>query len=51
MSDWPRSSGRLPEEEHHTPRWVRVSAAIAVVLVVAFLAVHLAGGGMVGHGS
>ncbi|MBT2440532.1 hypothetical protein J7E93_10490 [Streptomyces sp. ISL-36] len=51
MSDSPRSSGGLPEEEHHTPRWVKVSATIVIVLVVVFLAVHLAGGGMVGHGS
>lgn len=31
------------------PRWVKVSAAVAVVLVAVFLIVHLAGGGMVGH--
>lgn len=31
------------------PRWVKVSAAIAVVLVVVFVIVHLAGGGMAGH--
>jgi hypothetical protein len=31
------------------PRWVKVSAAIAVVLVVVFVMVHLAGGGMAGH--
>jgi uncharacterized membrane protein YidH (DUF202 family) len=43
--------------EHHeddgegAPRWVKVSAAIAVVLVVVFVIVHLAGGGMAGHGS
>lgn len=31
------------------PRWVKVSAVVAVVLVAVFLIVHLAGGGMVGH--
>jgi hypothetical protein len=31
------------------PRWVKVSAIIAIVLVAAFVAVHLAGGGFRGH--
>lgn len=31
------------------PRWVKVSAAIAIVLVAVFVVVHLAGGGMAGH--
>ncbi|MFF1895367.1 hypothetical protein [Streptomyces sp. NPDC058206] len=31
------------------PRWVKVSAAVAVVLIVVFVIVHLAGGGMAGH--
>ncbi|MFD3682056.1 hypothetical protein [Streptomyces sp. NPDC058613] len=31
------------------PRWVRVCAALAVVLTVVFVIVHLAGGGMAGH--
>ncbi|MFD7323188.1 hypothetical protein ACFV9D_19165 [Streptomyces sp. NPDC059875] len=31
------------------PRWVKVSAAIAVVLIAVFAIVHLAGGGMAGH--
>jgi hypothetical protein len=31
------------------PRWVKVSAIIAVLLVLAFVAVHLAGGGFRGH--
>ncbi|MFD3532625.1 hypothetical protein [Streptomyces sp. NPDC058664] len=40
--------------DHHddgegAPRWVKVSAAVAVVLVVVFVIVHLAGGGMAGH--
>ncbi|MFD7446694.1 hypothetical protein [Streptomyces sp. NPDC059909] len=32
------------------PRWVIVSAAVAVALVAAFVIMHLAGGGMRGHG-
>jgi hypothetical protein len=31
------------------PRWVKVAAAIAVVLVVGFVIIHLAGGGFMGH--
>ncbi|MEU7011594.1 hypothetical protein [Streptomyces sp. NPDC046332] len=32
------------------PRWVTALMICAAVLVVAFLALHLAGGGMRGHG-
>ncbi|MDX6345805.1 MAG: hypothetical protein QOF84_595 [Streptomyces sp.] len=32
-----------------TPRWVKVSGIIAGVLVLAFVVMHLAGGGMDGH--
>jgi hypothetical protein len=32
-----------------TPRWVKVSGFTAGVLVLAFVIMHLAGGGMVGH--
>jgi hypothetical protein len=32
-----------------TPRWVKVSGIIAGVLVLAFVVMHLAGGGMAGH--
>ncbi|WP_164835844.1 hypothetical protein [Actinacidiphila soli] len=32
-----------------TPRWVKVSGIIAGVLVVAFVVMHIAGGGMGGH--
>lgn len=31
------------------PRWVKVSALVALALVVVFVIVHLAGGGMAGH--
>ncbi|MEU9109927.1 hypothetical protein AB0D54_37505 [Streptomyces xanthophaeus] len=36
-------------DDEAAPRWVKVSAAIAVLLVVVFVIVHLAGGGMAGH--
>lgn len=46
-------SGSPPRSEAHdddrAPRWVKVSAAVAVLLVVVFVIVHLAGGGMAGH--
>ncbi len=32
-----------------TPRWVRVFAIIAVVLIVLFVALHLTGHGFGGH--
>jgi len=37
------------EEGHKTPRWVKVSGALAVVLIVAFAILHLAGGGFRHH--
>lgn len=43
------SSDRRDESGEGAPRWVKVSAAIAIVLVAVFVVVHLAGGGMVGH--
>ena len=32
-----------------TPRWVYVSGIVAVVLVLLFVGLHLAGGGFRGH--
>jgi hypothetical protein len=32
------------------PGWVKVFGAVLVVLVLAFVAMHLAGGGFRGHG-
>jgi hypothetical protein len=32
------------------PRWVKILGIISLVLVVAFVAVHLAGGGFQHHG-
>ncbi len=37
------------EEGHKTPRWVKVSGVLAVVLIVAFAILHLAGGGFRNH--
>ncbi|MEU1003777.1 hypothetical protein [Streptomyces tibetensis] len=37
------------DDDEGAPRWVKVSAAVAVVLVVVFVIVHLVGGGMHGH--
>jgi hypothetical protein len=59
MTDMPRpshaaggaDSGQpVPAEVHTRPRWVNVSAVIAVALVLAFVVVHLVGGGMGNHG-
>ncbi len=35
--------------EESTPRWVYVFGIIAIVLVLLFVILHLAGGGLVGH--
>ena len=37
------------EEGHKAPRWVKVWGALAVVLIVAFAVLHLAGGGFRHH--
>ncbi|MEN8652214.1 hypothetical protein ABCR94_16790 [Streptomyces sp. 21So2-11] len=42
------SPDRHDDNEAGAPRWVKVSA-IAVILIVVFVIVHLAGGGMAGH--
>ncbi|WP_160159720.1 hypothetical protein [Streptomyces sp. WAC05374] len=49
MSGSSSPSGAHGEEDHRAPRWVKISASIAAVLLVVFVVVHLAGGGMVGH--
>lgn len=36
-------------DEGGAPRWVKVSATVAAVLIALLVLVHLAGGGMVGH--
>ncbi|WP_158101935.1 hypothetical protein [Streptomyces swartbergensis] len=43
------SPDRHDDDGEGAPRWVKVSAAIAIALVVVFVIVHLAGGGMTGH--
>ncbi len=42
----PRSDA---DDDDRAPRWVKVSAAVAGLLVVVFVIVHLAGGGMHGY--
>jgi hypothetical protein len=37
------------DDDTGTPRWVYVSGAIAIVLVLLFVILHLAGGGFKGH--
>jgi hypothetical protein len=34
-----------PENDMPTPRWVKVFGVVAVIVAVAFLLLHLAGGG------
>jgi hypothetical protein len=60
MTDLPPSPGpaegsdaELPRREAAPaarPRWVNAFAAIGIALVVAFVILHLAGGGMRSHG-
>jgi hypothetical protein len=38
-----------PGDDTTTPRWVKVFGIIAIVLIVAFVILHLAGGGFRGH--
>jgi len=38
-----------PFSEAGTPRWVKVFGLIAIILVLVFVIVHLAGGGLGGH--
>lgn len=47
MADPSRSAGTNP---HRTPRWVRVSGIIAIVLALVAVVVFLIGGGPGGHG-
>ena len=39
-----------PRAPDGAPRWVKVFAVAAVVFLLLFLAMHLAGGGLGGHG-
>lgn len=38
------------DDEHETPRWVKVFGIVALVLVLLFALLHLLGGGFRGHG-
>jgi len=40
---------RDPDQSAGTPRWAYATAIAVVVLAVAFVVMHLAGGGVVGH--
>jgi ABC-type transporter Mla subunit MlaD len=42
----------MPELPPHpgTPRWVKIFALVALILLVLFVIVHLAGGGFRHHG-
>lgn len=46
----PGDAGPDPEEDPGTPRWVKAFGIVAVILVLLFIALHLAGGGFRGHG-
>jgi hypothetical protein len=37
--------GPTPPDRYRTPRWVKIFGAVAVLLIVAFAVLHLAGGG------
>ena len=47
-TDTSTRSGRRPPPG--TPRWVKVSAIIGVILIVLFVVLHLMGLGFKGHG-
>lgn len=47
-----RARQRIPDEPATPmPRWVKAFAAVLAVLLLAFVVIHLAGGGFRGHGS
>lgn len=39
-----------PRPPEGAPRWVKVFAVVAVAFLLLFVAMHLAGGGLGGHG-
>ena len=43
-----KASGR-DDQGHKTPRWVKVSGILAVIVIAAFAVLHLAGGGFRHH--
>jgi hypothetical protein len=46
MSGSPTSEA---SDDHATPRWVKVFGVIALIVLAAFVILHLAGGGPRGH--
>ena len=46
--DDPGSGDRMDDDDTGTPRWVKAFGIVALVLVLAFVVLHLAGGGF-GH--
>jgi hypothetical protein len=46
MAGSPTSQG---SGDNTTPRWVKVFGVIAIIVLVAFVLLHLAGGGPRGH--
>lgn len=55
MSDHgPRESREQANASHQiepAPRWVKIFGAILVALLIAFVVMHLVGGGFRGHGT
>jgi hypothetical protein len=46
MAESPTSAA---SDDNATPRWVKVFGVIALIVLVAFVMLHLAGGGPRGH--
>jgi hypothetical protein len=42
-------SGLEVPADNGTPRWVKVFGVLAIIVLVAFVILHLAGGGLRGH--
>lgn len=45
----PASAGRVRDRGRGIPRWVFVGGAVAALVLVAIIIVHLSGGGLGGH--
>jgi hypothetical protein len=49
MADLPGSNGDIDDDATGAPRWVYVFGIIFIVLVLAFVILHLTGHGLGGH--